>query len=188
MKLGPSCGGAVLQRPRGPSWSAFAATAAVAMCPVTAAASAASSARDAGMVKARAAAARAREILLFIVFPPGREAKLVIPGWCESTRPQMRNCASGNLEILRCALAHRSSMLRIAPERRSLRVAAVFAEQIELLLYRTVGEAEQHRILVGFVGHPLPARHHEQVARAPFEGLLADPGAPLAFDRREHGG
>jgi hypothetical protein len=23
----------------------------------------------------------------------------VIPGWCASTRPQMRNCASGNLEI-----------------------------------------------------------------------------------------
>src|SRR5215510_3940171 len=23
----------------------------------------------------------------------------VIPGWCESTRPQMRNCTSGNLEI-----------------------------------------------------------------------------------------
>jgi hypothetical protein len=24
---------------------------------------------------------------------------VVIPGWCGSTRPQMRNCASGNLEI-----------------------------------------------------------------------------------------
>jgi hypothetical protein len=33
----------------------------------------------------------------------------VIPGWCVSTRPQMRNCASGNLEIP-------GSMLRIAPE------------------------------------------------------------------------
>jgi len=33
----------------------------------------------------------------------------VIPGWCASTRPQMRNCASGNLEIP-------GSMLRIAPE------------------------------------------------------------------------
>jgi hypothetical protein len=33
-----------------------------------------------------------------------------------STRPQVRNCAPGNLEILRCAIAHRSSMLRIAPE------------------------------------------------------------------------
>ena len=40
----------------------------------------------------------------------------VLPGWCVSTRPQMRNCASGNLEILRCAIAHHSSMLRIAPE------------------------------------------------------------------------
>ncbi|SHK82387.1 hypothetical protein SAMN05444159_4277 [Bradyrhizobium lablabi] len=34
---------------------------------------------------------------------------IVIPGWCVSTRPQMRNCASGNLEIP-------GSMLRIAPE------------------------------------------------------------------------
>jgi hypothetical protein len=33
----------------------------------------------------------------------------VIPGWCICTRPQMRNCASGNLEIP-------GSMLRIAPE------------------------------------------------------------------------
>src|ERR1700682_6405909 len=47
---------------------------------------------------------------------PQREAHgcalAVIPGWCISTRPQMRACASGNLEILRCAIAHRSSMLR----------------------------------------------------------------------------
>jgi hypothetical protein len=35
--------------------------------------------------------------------------KHVIPGWCESTRPQMRNCASGNREIP-------GSMPRIAPE------------------------------------------------------------------------
>jgi hypothetical protein len=33
----------------------------------------------------------------------------VIPGWRVSARPQMRNCASGNLEIP-------GSMLRIAPE------------------------------------------------------------------------
>ena len=39
----------------------------------------------------------------------------VIPGWCASTRPQMRNCASGNLEILRCAIAHRSSRALLAP-------------------------------------------------------------------------
>src|SRR5882724_1748183 len=36
---------------------------------------------------------------------------VVIPGWCASTRPQMCNCTSGNLEILRCAIAHRNSML-----------------------------------------------------------------------------
>jgi hypothetical protein len=28
----------------------------------------------------------------------------------------VRDCAPENLEILRCAIAHRSSMLRIAPE------------------------------------------------------------------------
>ena len=33
----------------------------------------------------------------------------VIRGWCASTRPQMCNCTSGNLEIP-------GSMLRIAPE------------------------------------------------------------------------
>ena len=33
----------------------------------------------------------------------------VIPGWCVSTRPQMCDCTSGNLEIP-------GSMLRIAPE------------------------------------------------------------------------
>src|SRR3974390_1463665 len=68
------------------------------------------------------------------------------------------------------------------------RVAAILAEQVELLLYRAVGETEQNRIGVGLVGHPVPARHHEEVARAPFEGLLADPRASPAFDGGEHGG
>ncbi len=31
------------------------------------------------------------------------------------TRPQMRNCASGNLEVLRCARAHHSSLVSLAP-------------------------------------------------------------------------
>jgi hypothetical protein len=31
------------------------------------------------------------------------------------TRPQMRNCTSGNFEILRCAIAHRSSLVSLAP-------------------------------------------------------------------------
>src|SRR5262249_20422760 len=68
------------------------------------------------------------------------------------------------------------------------RVTAILAEQVELLLHRAVGETEQNRIGVGFVGHPVPARHHEEVARAPFEGLLADPRATPAFDGGEHGG
>src|ERR1700722_11940361 len=67
-------------------------------------------------------------------------------------------------------------------------VAAILAEQVELLLHRTIREREQHGIRVGLVRDPLPARHHEQVAWSPFEGLIADPRATLAFDRREHGG
>src|SRR5450759_4558842 len=66
-------------------------------------------------------------------------------------------------------------------------IAATFAEQIELLLHGSVRETEQHRIFVSLVGDPLPARHHEQVARTPFEGLIADPRTSLALDRREHG-
>ena len=31
------------------------------------------------------------------------------------TRPQMRNCAPGNLEILLCAIAHQSSLASLAP-------------------------------------------------------------------------
>jgi hypothetical protein len=39
----------------------------------------------------------------------GIRSVLVIPGWCASTRPQLRNCAPGNPWIP-------GSMLRIAPE------------------------------------------------------------------------
>jgi hypothetical protein len=35
------------------------------------------------------------------------------------TRPQMRSCASGNLEILRCAIAHHSSMRSLSSGRAS---------------------------------------------------------------------
>src|SRR5882672_9435853 len=68
------------------------------------------------------------------------------------------------------------------------RVAAVLAEQIQLLLHRTVGETEQHGILIRLVGDPLPARHHEQVARAPLKSLVADPCAALALDRGKYRG
>src|SRR6266849_5528522 len=68
------------------------------------------------------------------------------------------------------------------------RVAAVFAKQVQLLLHRTIRETEHHRIFVGLVGDPLPARHHEQVARTPLESLLADPRTTLAFDRGEYRG
>jgi hypothetical protein len=40
----------------------------------------------------------------------------VMPGWCVGTSPQMRRCASANPDILRSAMSHRSSMLRIGPE------------------------------------------------------------------------
>ena len=38
------------------------------------------------------------------------------------------------------------------------------------------------------MGYPLPARRHEQIARAPLKRLLADPGAAAALDRGEYGG
>src|SRR3979411_1274479 len=41
----------------------------------------------------------------------------VIPGWCVSTRSQMRHCASGNPRILRCAIALRSSMRSLSSGR-----------------------------------------------------------------------
>ena len=36
--------------------------------------------------------------------------EIVIPGWCVSTRPQVRNCAPGNLEIPGSMLSHRPGM------------------------------------------------------------------------------
>ena len=45
--------------------------------------------------------------------PLGRRQVLivtVIPGWCASTRPQMCNCTSGNLEIPGSMLTHRPGM------------------------------------------------------------------------------
>src|SRR4051812_8931032 len=40
--------------------------------------------------------------------------KVVIPGWCVSTRPQVRNCAPGKSEIPRCAIAHLRFVLRMS--------------------------------------------------------------------------
>src|SRR5260370_13748117 len=82
---------------------------------------------------------------------------------------------------------------RRSPGRRELgaassRISAVFAEQIELLLHRAIGKTEQHGILIRLVGDPLPAWHHEQIARTPLEGLLADPRTSTAFDRRDYRG
>src|ERR1700693_5051241 len=41
---------------------------------------------------------------------PGSNPVSVIPGWCASTRPQMCNCTSGNLEIPGSMLSHRPGM------------------------------------------------------------------------------
>src|SRR5882757_10150036 len=37
------------------------------------------------------------------------------------------------------------------------------------------------------MGHETPARYHENVARAPLEYSVADPGAALALNRHEDG-
>jgi hypothetical protein len=51
-------------------------------------------------------------VTLGIVLAYTALAYLVLPAFWT----QMHNSASGNREILRCTTAHRSSMLRIAPE------------------------------------------------------------------------
>jgi hypothetical protein len=46
-----------------------------------------------------------------------KQSSLRHSGMVRRTRPQMRNYASGNLEILRCAIAHRSSMRSLSSGR-----------------------------------------------------------------------
>src|ERR1700693_68066 len=66
-------------------------------------------------------------------------------------------------------------------------VAAIFAEQVKLLLNRTIREAEQHSFVITLVADPLPAWHYEDIARAPLKGLLTDTRTAVPLDRREHG-
>src|SRR5512137_1306976 len=70
----------------------------------------------------------------------------------------------------------------MAPRTRS---AVRLAEEVERLLHRTVGEAEQHRLLrrLERIGHP--ARHDEMVARLEVEGLVADLHLAAALDYGE---
>src|SRR5260221_1519787 len=70
----------------------------------------------------------------------------VIPGWCVSTRPQVRNCAPRNLEIPRWAIAHlrfasrpgttaaRSVRLRHDPDVRFRRFPAMRIDRLGLVV------------------------------------------------------
>src|SRR5262245_44055955 len=68
------------------------------------------------------------------------------------------------------------------------RIPPVLAPHADLLLHGPVGEREQHALVVGLVHHRLPARHHEDIPRAPDELILADESASAALNCREHGG
>src|SRR5258708_35529922 len=65
-------------------------------------------------------------------------------------------------------------------------IATVLAPEAELVLHRTVREAEQHGLCVGAVRRAMPARRNENVAWAPAESLLADLALALALDADEH--
>src|ERR1017187_5491554 len=62
-----------------------------------------------------------------------------------------------------------------------------FAPEAERFLRRPVGYREQHGLLIGAVRIRLPSRHHEHVARSPFDGLPIHLGRALAFQAREDG-
>src|SRR5205807_10626171 len=73
-----------------------------------------------------------------------RKLLAVIPGWSQRvgafappddrlrTRPQVRNCAPGNLEILRCATAHHSSLAALTPRNDGVKPAAPRPRQTPL--------------------------------------------------------
>ena len=61
-------------------------------------------------------------------------------------------------------------------DRSSSRIPAIFAKQIELLLHRAVGVAEQHAVVVRRQPQGLPRRHDEVVARGELEALRVRQG------------
>src|SRR5436309_9823076 len=65
-------------------------------------------------------------------------------------------------------------------------IAAILAPEAELVLTRPVRETEQHGLRAGAVARAMPARRHEDVARAPAECLLANLALALALDADEH--
>src|ERR1700704_4456590 len=99
-------------------------------------------------------------------------------------RPTRMRCSSTTAS----ATAPGSCSTGSCSEPSSSCVAAILAIEVELLLHRAIGEAEQHRFLTGRMRDPGPAGCHEDVLRAPFEHLLADLALPRALDRHEHGG
>src|SRR6266404_1802014 len=71
------------------------------------------------------------------------------------TRPQMRNCASGNLEILRCAIAYRSSLVSLAPRNDIVNLAA--REAGKFLHHALIDRPLERDDQLGKILHRLPA-------------------------------
>src|SRR6185312_5406767 len=63
----------------------------------------------------------------------------------------------------------------------------LLAPEAELLVDDAVGEAEQYRLLLRLVDVFRPTRHDEDVARAPFQHLVADDRFAAAFGAHEDG-
>src|SRR3546814_6699381 len=86
----------------------------------------------------------------------------------------------GGAGITKAVMSNSSSILFRS------RAVPVFPEEIELLLDRTVGVAEENRFLVGFVRDPGPAGHDEHVLRRPLVYLVADARTPASQIGRTH--
>src|SRR5687767_1858350 len=65
-------------------------------------------------------------------------------------------------------------------------VAALLAEQAELLLRDAIGEEEQEAILARFERAPSPARNGVDVLRAERKAGLADRDGAASFGNRHH--
>src|SRR5713101_4856484 len=90
-------------------------------------------------------------------------------------------------EIVRHAYLLKSDAADIDAALSVLRTfSPLFSEESYFFLHRTVGKTEQHRLVPGLMVIPFPAWNYENVARTPFEALIADDRAAASFNHREH--
>src|SRR5215472_9951061 len=119
-------------------------------------------------------------------------------------REQDRRCTAIANPVIGCAASGDDRYLSVEPEcvpvcsvghrrpsgtpvarvpRLKSGVAALLAPEPQLLLYRPIGIAEQHRLVLGLMAYRHPAWRDKDVVRLPAQDLLADPGFAATFDR-----